>query len=35
VPAELISHAVWFSFRFCLRDREVDARLCARGVSVT
>jgi putative transposase len=34
-PAESISHAVWVSFRFCLSDRDVEARWCARGGIVT
>jgi len=34
-PAEMISHGVWWYFRFCLRSHDVEARLCARGVMVT
>jgi hypothetical protein len=34
-PAEIISHAVWLSFRFCLSSRAVEERLLARGVIVT
>jgi putative transposase len=34
-PAEIISHAVWLYFRFCLSDRDVEALLFARGVIVT
>jgi len=35
VPAEIISHAVWRYFRFCLSDRDVEELLFARGVTVT
>jgi transposase-like protein len=31
-PAEMISHGVWVSFRFCLSNRDVDERLLARRV---
>lgn len=34
-PAEIISHGVWLSFRFCLSYRDVEERLFARGVIVT
>ena len=34
-PAEIISHAVWLYFRFCLSDRDVEELLFARGVIVT
>jgi putative transposase len=34
-PAEIISPAVWLSFRFCLSDRDVEELLFARGVMVT
>jgi putative transposase len=34
-PAEIISHAVWLYFRFCLSDRDVEELLFARGVTVT
>ncbi len=34
-PAEIISHAVWLYFRFCLSYRDVEALLFARGVTVT
>ena len=34
-PAEIISHAVWRYFRFCLSDRDVEELLFARGVTVT
>jgi putative transposase len=34
-PAEIISHAVWLYFRFCLGYRDVAERLFARGVPVT
>jgi putative transposase len=34
-PVEIISHAVWLYFRFCLSYRDVEELLCARGVIVT
>jgi putative transposase len=34
-PAEIISHVVWLSCRFCLSDRDVEELLFARGVTVT
>ncbi len=34
-PAEIISHGVWFYFRFCLSYRDVDELLFARGIIVT
>jgi putative transposase len=34
-PAEIISHAVWLYFRFCLSSRDVEELLFARGVIVT
>src|ERR687893_2127446 len=34
-PAEIISHAVWLYFRFCLSYRDVEELLFARGVTVT
>jgi putative transposase len=34
-PTELISHAVWLYFRFCLSFRDVEELLCERGVMVT
>jgi putative transposase len=34
-PVEIISHAVWLSFRFCLSFRDVEELLCERGVMVT
>jgi putative transposase len=34
-PAEMISHTVWRYFRFCLSDRDGEARLFARGIVVT
>src|SRR5262245_18408567 len=34
-PAEIISHAVWLYFRFCLSFRDVEELLFARGVVVT
>jgi putative transposase len=33
--AEIISHAVWLYFRFCLSYRDVEELLFARGVTVT
>jgi putative transposase len=34
-PVEIISHAVWLYFRFCLSFRDVEEILLERGVSVT
>jgi putative transposase len=34
-PIEIISHAVWLYFRFCLSFRDVEELLCERGVLVT
>jgi len=34
-PAEIISRAVWLSFRFCLSYRDVEELLFARGIVVT
>ena len=34
-PVEIISHAVWLYFRFCLSFRDVEEILLARGVVVT
>jgi hypothetical protein len=34
-PGEIISHAVWLYFRFCLSFRDVEEILCERGVVVT
>ena len=34
-PVEIISHAVWLYFRFCLSFRDVEELLCERGVVVT
>src|SRR6478672_1294469 len=34
-PVEIISHAVWLSFRFCLSFRNVEELLVERGVVVT
>jgi putative transposase len=34
-PVEIISHAVWLYFRFCLSYRDVEELLLARGVRVT
>jgi putative transposase len=34
-PAEIISHAVWLYFRFCLSYRDVEELLFERGVIVT
>jgi putative transposase len=34
-PAEIISHAVWLHFRFCLSFRDVEKLLSERGIKVT
>ena len=34
-PIEIISHAVWLYFRFCLSFRDVEELLFERGVLVT
>src|ERR687895_247851 len=34
-PIEIISHAVWLYFRFCLSFRDVEELLFERGVTVT
>jgi putative transposase len=34
-PVEIISHAVWQYFRFCLSFRDVEELLLERGVIVT
>jgi putative transposase len=34
-PVEIISHAVWLYFRFCLSFRDVEELLRERGVTVT
>jgi putative transposase len=34
-PIEIISHAVWLYFRFCLSYRDVEELLFARGITVT
>jgi putative transposase len=34
-PGEIISPAVWLYCRFCLSHRDVEERLCARGVNVS
>jgi len=34
-PVEILSHAVWLYFRFCLSFRDVEELLFARGVIVT
>jgi putative transposase len=34
-PVEIISHAVWLYFRFCLSYRDVEELLFARGIVVT
>jgi putative transposase len=34
-PAEIISHAVWLYFRFCLSYRDVEELVFERGVIVT
>ena len=35
VPSEISSHGVWLSSRFSLSDRDVQALLFARGITVT
>src|SRR5215203_657543 len=34
-PVEIVSHAVWLYFRFCLSFRDVEELLCERGITVT
>ena len=34
-PVEIISHAVWLYFRFCLSYRDVEELLFSRGILVT
>src|SRR5215475_12183478 len=34
-PVEIVSHAVWLYFRFCLSFRDVEEILLERGVSAT
>ena len=34
-PVEIISHAVWLYYRFCLSYREVEDLLAERGVTVS
>jgi putative transposase len=34
-PAEIISHAAWLYFRFCLSGRDVEDRMAERGVILT
>jgi putative transposase len=34
-PGEIISHAVWLYFRFPLSHRDVEERLCVRGIIVS
>ena len=34
-PAEIISHAVWLHFRFCLSFRDMEELLSERGIKVT
>lgn len=34
-PVEIISHAIWLYFRFCLSFRDVEELLFERGVIVT
>jgi putative transposase len=34
-PTEIISHAVWLYYRFCMSDRDIKALLFERGVIVT
>ena len=35
MPGEIISHGVWLSYRFPLSSRDVQERLCERGIDVT
>jgi Integrase core domain len=35
IPVEIISHAVWLYFRFCLSYHDVEELLFARGVTMT
>ena len=34
-PVEIVSHAVWLYFRFCLSFRDVEELRFERGMSVT
>jgi hypothetical protein len=34
-PAEIISHGVWLSFRFCLSYRDVEELMAERGIILT
>ena len=34
-PPEIISHAVWLHYRFCLSFRDVEDLLAERGITVT
>lgn len=34
-PPEIMSHAVWLYFRFCLSFRDVEELLATRGVVVS
>ncbi len=34
-PSEIISHAVWLYYRFCLSFRDVEYLLAERGVIVS
>ena len=34
-PAEIISHGVWLSYRFCLSSRDVEELLFVRGIIVS
>jgi len=34
-PPEIISHAVWLYFRFCLSFRDIEELLASRGIIVT
>ncbi len=34
-PSEIISHAVWLYYRFCLSFRDVEDLLAQRGITVT
>jgi putative transposase len=34
-PGELISHAVWLSYRFLLSSRDVEELMAERGIAVS
>ncbi len=34
-PSEIISHAVWLYYRFCLSFRDVEDLLAQRGITVS